>query len=189
MDYCSDTPRFTQHHLRSLLRALFLTLTLFGGLLLAPGAAAYVNPTSGLPSAGTVLRPFDKPEHNWLPGHRGVDLALEIGADVLSPAAGVVAFAGIVVGTPTVSIDHADGVRTTYQPVHTHLVAGEVVVEKQKIGILGHPTTVHPGLQWGAKIGEDYINPIRLLPAPTIRLKPLKPADVPAGRHQGVVGS
>lgn len=190
MNHRSDTPRCTQHHHRSPLRALFLTITLLAGaLVLTPGAAAYVNPTSGRPSAGTVLRPFDKPEHNWLPGHRGVDLALGIGAEVLSPAAGVVAFAGIVVGTPTVSIEHADGVRTTYQPVHTHLVAGEVVVEKQKIGTLGHPTTVHPGLQWGAKIGEDYINPIRLLPAPTIRLKPLKPADAPAGTPQGVVGN
>lgn len=151
--------------------------------------SAYVNPTSGLPRAGTVLRAFDKPEFNWLPGHRGVDLPLDIGADVFSAGGGVVAFTGVVVGTPTVSIDHDDGVRTTYQPVHAHVSTGDRVVAKQRIGSLGHPTTPYPGLQWGARINGEYINPIGLLPAPTIRLKPLTPVDVPAGTHQVAVGS
>ncbi|WP_366087611.1 M23 family metallopeptidase [uncultured Corynebacterium sp.] len=176
-----STSHYRQHHLRNLLKALILAISLLVAcLFFSPSAAAYVNPASGLPRAGMILRPFDKPEHNWLPGHRGVDLPLDIGADVLSPADGVVAFAGMVVGTPTISITHPDGVRTTYQPVHTILTVGEVVAEKQIIGRLGHPTTPYPGLQWGAKIGEDYLNPIRLLPAPTIRLKPLTPAGAPA---------
>lgn len=180
--------RRIRHHLRHHLPALFTALTILALLLsFPPGAVAYVNPVSGLPRAGIVLRAFDKPEHNWLAGHRGVDLPLEVGAEVFSAGAGVVAFSGVVVGTPTISIDHPDGVRTTYQPVHSHVSAGEVVAEKQVIGTLGHPTTSYPGLQWGARVGEDYLNPIGLLPAPTIRLKPLKPVDVPAGTLQGAV--
>lgn len=154
-----------------------------------PNAQAYVNPASGLPRAGTVLRTFDKPDHNWLPGHRGVDLPLEVGSDVVSAGDGMVVFAGMVAGTPTISIDHADGVRTTYQPVHAHVSAGDPVVAKQVIGRLGHPTTTHPGLQWGARIGDDYINPIGLLPTPTIRLKPVRPADAPAGMPPAAAGN
>ncbi|ALC06213.1 hypothetical protein CDES_09105 [Corynebacterium deserti GIMN1.010] len=151
-----------------------LALALALALSYSPSLAhAYINPASGSPRAGTVLRSFDKPEHNWLPGHRGVDLPLDIGAQVLASDDGTVAFAGVVVGTPTVSIDHPDGVRTTYQPVHAHVTVGESVKEGDLIGTLGHPTTNFPGLQWGAKIGDDYINPISLLPKPTIRLKPL----------------
>lgn len=150
--------------------ALTFTLT----LLTSPALAhAYVNPATGSDRAGPILRGFDKPEKNWLPGHRGVDLPLNIGETVLASGSGTVAFAGIVVGTPTISIDHADGVRTTYQPVHAHVSVGEHVEEGDAIGILGHPTTKFPGLQWGAKIGEEYINPLSLLPRPTIRLKPL----------------
>lgn len=173
--------RGVEHHLRNFLPALLITLTiLLGHFYFPPSSAAYVNPSSGLPHAGRVLRPFDKPEKNWLPGHRGVDLHVEIGADIFSAGDGVVAFVGIVVGTPTVSIDHPDGIRTTYQPVHASVSVGDPVVEKQKVGTLGHPTTPYPGLQWGAKVGDDYINPIGLLPAPIIRLKPLMPAGVPA---------
>lgn len=133
----------------------------------------YVNPATGFERAGTVLRSFDKPEKNWLPGHRGVDLPLNPGDEVLTSNAGTIAFSGIVVGTPTISIDHADGVRTTYQPVHSRVNVGDSVEKGDVIGIMGHPTSTYPGLQWGAKVGEEYINPISLLPQPTIRLKPL----------------
>lgn len=166
-------------HRRRRIHAIAPALTLGAVLFFPSVAGAYVNPISGLPRAGVVLRAFDNPEHDWLPGHRGVDLPLEIGAAVLSPEEGVVAFVGIVVGTPTVSITHPDGVRTTYQPVHATVTTGEVLTVGQQIGTLGHPTTAYPGLQWGAKIGEDYTNPIRLLPAPSIRLKPLTPVGGP----------
>lgn len=182
--------RRVTHHLRHLLQSLFTVLIVLAvQLSFLPGAQAYVNPASGLPRAGTVLRAFDKPEHNWLSGHRGVDLPLEIGAEVVSAGDGMVVFAGLVAGTPTISIDHADGVRTTYQPVHPRISAGDPVVAKQVIGTLGHPTTAYPGLQWGARIGDDYINPVGLLPTPSIRLKPLRPADVPAGMPRATAGS
>ncbi len=155
-------------------RTLFLVFTLLGiSLCFTPPVQAYVSPATGLPRAGTVLRAFDKPEHNWLAGHRGVDLALGVGADVLSAGGGVVAFVGTVVGTPTVSIDHPDGIRTTYQPVHGRVSMDEIVEEGQVIGSLGNPTTPYPGLQWGARFEDEYANPLGLLPAPTIRLKPL----------------
>lgn len=67
-----------------------------------------------------VLRPFEKPPQRWKRGHRGVDLATRasgvggvggVGGSVrvLSPADGIVSFAGIVVDRGVLSIDHGDG--------------------------------------------------------------------------------
>ena len=57
--------------MRKIVIAVLTALTL---LAFPPPAIAYVDPTTGAPGPGRVLRAFDKPEHNWLPGHRGVDM-------------------------------------------------------------------------------------------------------------------
>nr|WP_065337111.1 M23 family metallopeptidase [Corynebacterium pseudotuberculosis] len=121
-----------------------------------------------------VLKGFKKPEYNWLPGHRGVDLELSVGANVLAAESGIVAFSGTVARTPTISIDHPDGIRTTYQPVFTSLRKGDSVRIGDVIGQLAPSTDGNAGLHWGAFTGNyEYINPLSLLDAPTIRLKPL----------------
>lgn len=158
---------------RRLSALLMLPLILSAGI---PAAEAYVDPTTGDPTAGRVLRAFDKPRHDWLPGHRGVDLALGVGEPVLAAGDGVVVYAGMVAGTPVVSLDHPDGVRTTYQPVHPRVAQGDEVREGQVIGTLAYPVDGWSGLHWGARSGpqrEEYLNPLGLLDAPTIRLKPL----------------
>ena len=103
----------------------------------------------------------------------GVDMQLEVGDTVRAADDGVVAFVGMVAGTPVVSIDHADGIRTTYQPVHARVAQGERVHAGQEIGTLAPPTDGWPGLHWGAKRGKDYLNPLSLLAEPHIRLKPV----------------
>lgn len=151
---------------------LLTTLTLAASG--APPASAWVDPTAGTPHAVHVTRPADIPERNWQPGHRGVDLAAKPGAQVLAAEDGVVAFAGVVVGVPTVSIEHAGGIRTTYQPVRARVGQGDTVREGDVIGILGRSRD-HDGLHWGAKTGPDsYIDPLTLLEAPVIRLKPVE---------------
>ncbi|AQS73488.1 M23 family metallopeptidase [Corynebacterium ammoniagenes] len=145
-------------------------------LLLVPLLLAWVDPTTGASYASGVLRPYDPPAQNWLPGHRGVDLRLDIGEEVLAAGDGTVAFVGVVAGTPTVSIQHEE-IRTTYQPVHGWVSQGEVVREGDVIGKLGHPFDDAPGLHWGARTGKDqYMNPLSLL-TPTIRLKPVDELD------------
>lgn len=148
----------------------------------APPAHAYVDPTTGQPHATRITRSADIPEKNWLPGHRGVDLALSVGGEVRAAEDGTVAFTGVVAGTPVVSIDHPDGIRTTYQPVHALVAAGEPVDEGQVIGRLAASRAgEHDGLHWGALTGKDaYINPLSLLDTPEIRLKPV---DAPGHRR------
>ena len=88
----------------------------------------------------TVVEDFDPPAVVWGRGHRGVDLAAAEGTQIRSAAAGTVAFAGMVAGRPVVSIDHADGIRTTYEPVEPVVSAGDTVAAGQVIGTLlpGH---------------------------------------------------
>ncbi|ALD00652.1 peptidase M23 [Actinomyces sp. oral taxon 414] len=134
----------------------------------------YTWPTGG-PAA--VLEDFDPPAVVWGSGHRGVDLALSAGSPVLAAGAGTVVFAGMVAGRPVVSIDHSDGIRTTYEPVEACVSAGDAVGRGQVIGTLvaGHRSDGVDALHWGARTGpKTYVNPLRLLRPAVIRLKPVQ---------------
>ena len=149
-------------------------------------ALAWVDPATGLPHPTNVTRRAEIPEKNWLPGHRGVDLAARPGAPVRAAGGGTVAFVGVVADTPVVSIDpppsetHPEGLRTTYQPVHSSVTVGQTVEEGQVVGTLARTAPAfsgeHDGLHWGVRTGPDvYIDPLTLLDAPRIRLKPVNP--------------
>lgn len=134
----------------------------------------YVHPMTGHPYPSGITRPFDKPPKNWMPGHRGVDLASDPGQPVFAANSGRVAHVGQIAGVPTISIEHPDGIRTTYQPVHASVSEGDAVEKGARIGIVGHPTAHDNDLHWGALTGkDDYINPLTLLDKPAIRLKPV----------------
>jgi murein DD-endopeptidase MepM/ murein hydrolase activator NlpD len=143
----------------------------------APAAPAagqgYRLPLAGTP---TVTRPFEPPPRPWLAGHRGVDLAGAPGEQVLAAGAGVVAFAGVVAGVGVLSIDHPDGLRTTYQPVTALVTVGQVVGAGEVVGLLlaGHPgCPVAACLHWGARRGAEYLDPLSLLRTGPVRLYPV----------------
>ena len=145
----------------------------------APGAprGAYDWPLAPRPP---VVRGYDPPAQRWLPGHRGVDLGSTTDAAVLAAGAGTVRFAGAVAGRPTVSVSHPDGIITTYEPVRAVVQAGETVGLGQVLGYLdaGHPgCTVTACLHWGARRGPgrsaQYLNPLALVGAVRVRLKPI----------------
>ncbi|MFC9896095.1 M23 family metallopeptidase [Nocardia sp. NPDC127579] len=134
----------------------------------------------------TVERRFDRPAHNWLPGHRGVDLAGSPGQDVLAAGDGIVAFAGEVAGKPVVSIDHRGGLRTTYEPVDTTVREGMRITRGTVLGTLrpGHEGCVATAcLHWGARRngssrnGPEYVDPLALLRISPLRLKPVVPGS------------
>ncbi|WP_244963387.1 M23 family metallopeptidase [Actinomyces trachealis] len=129
------------------------------------------------PGPAPVLQRFDPPAVVWGAGHRGVDLALAAGSPVRCAGDGVVAYAGMVAGRPVVSVDHADGIRTTYEPVEAQVTAGQAVVRGQVLGTLvaGHRSDGTDALHWGARTGRhSYVDPLRLLRPAVIRLKPLR---------------
>lgn len=148
-----------------------------------------------------IGRRFDPPAVAWGAGHRGVDLHAPPGASVVSPAPGVVAFAGRVAGKGVVSIDHAGGLRSTYEPVGALVTAGQTVGRGQVVGVLlGESAPADAGtapeargrvpsasrrrgpvghcspdtcLHWGVRRNGTYLDPLSLVAPPRIVLLPL----------------
>ena len=135
-----------------------------------------------------VVQPFDAPSGPYAPGHRGVDLAAGAGQPVFSARPGRVVFAGPVAGRPVVSVDHAQGLRTTYEPVVASVARGELVTVGQPLGTVsataGHcvPATC---LHWGLRRGETYLDPLMLLGSTDVRLLPVWRVGPPPGAPQG----
>jgi murein DD-endopeptidase MepM/ murein hydrolase activator NlpD len=174
--------RLSRRHGERVARALVVLLSALVWLLAPAGALAEPTAPAGparwaapLPAL-TVTRPFDVLPSRYSAGHRGVDLAGAPGSPVLTAGDGVVAFAGMVAGRPVVSIDHAGGLRTTYEPVDPSVGAGQAVARGSPIGTLvaGHAgCPASACLHWGLRRGADYLDPIALLAPPPVRLLPL----------------
>jgi murein DD-endopeptidase MepM/ murein hydrolase activator NlpD len=146
----------------------------------AGGVPVYRAPAGGyrwpLDGSPAVVRRFDPPPRPWLPGHRGVDLAARAGATVRAAGPGVVAFAGTVAGRGVVSVQHANGLRTTYEPVDPQVAEGATVAAGDALGTLvaGHAgCPVDACLHWGLRRGETYLDPLALLGFGRMRLLPL----------------
>jgi murein DD-endopeptidase MepM/ murein hydrolase activator NlpD len=149
-------------------------------LVAAPARADGVRLDWPLRPPPTVVRRFDAPTPNWTAGHRGVDLAGVAGQRVYAAGAASVVFAGQLAGRPVVSLEHAGGLRTSYEPVRATVKAGQRVDGTTVIGELvsGHPgcptaACLHWGAMWGAAARADYVDPLGLLAVTPIRLKPL----------------
>lgn len=108
-----------------------------------------------------VTAPFRAPAHDYGAGHRGIDLSAPIGSVVRSPADGVVAFRGVVVDRPLLTIDHGDGLVTTFEPVESALVPGTSVTAGEEIGTVAHGGHSPAGqLHLGVRYNDVYINPM-----------------------------
>jgi murein DD-endopeptidase MepM/ murein hydrolase activator NlpD len=126
-----------------------------------------------VPPPPVLLRRFAVGPYRWSPGHRGVDLAVASGAEILAAGPGVVTFAGPVAGRGVVAVGHAGGVRTTYEPLTPRVRAGDRVVAGAVIGVLAAGAHCgRPCLHWGALRGDVYLDPLTLLrlPAPPVLL-------------------
>lgn len=161
-------------------------------LMATPAAAGGFELTA--PVSGRMLRSFDD-VGRFSAGHRGVDLAGQVGEPVRAAAAGTVHFAGSVAGTPSVSVDHGNGWRTTYLPVRASVSEGNHVRPGQLIGTLlpGH-CGADACLHWGLTDGTHYADPGLFLDTPHITLLPMgsqlsrRPA-ISAARIMGPAGA
>jgi murein DD-endopeptidase MepM/ murein hydrolase activator NlpD len=144
-----------------------------------PGGAPSQG-TYAWPVVGPVIRGFEPPHDPYGSGHRGIDIAVPFGTPVAAANDGVVAFAGWIGGSLYVSIDHPDGVRTTYSWLSSVAVRrGNPVRRGDLIATTGHghPEIPSPHLHFGARVGGTYIDPMILLGgadlSSLIRLAPL----------------
>jgi len=125
-------------------------------LALAPPWAWPVDPPY------SVVRPYLAPDTPYSAGHRGIDLEAP-GGTVYAPADGIVHFVGTVVDRPVLSIEHAGGVLTSYEPVVSALTKGEAVERGQPMGtaLSGHCASVC--LHFGVRIDGEYASPLAWL--------------------------
>ena len=89
---------------------------------------------------------FRPPPTPYAAGNRGLDYATVPGSPIVASAAGVVVFAGPVAGTLHVTIQHPDGLRTSYSFLARIAVAvGQPVDQGQVVGVAG--TVFHFGVR------------------------------------------
>ncbi|MET1063640.1 MAG: peptidoglycan DD-metalloendopeptidase family protein [Arthrobacter sp.] len=154
------------------------------GVAAVPGGNASPSVAAGewswpLSPKPAVMRGYDPPAQPWLSGHRGVDLrAASDGARVTSPAAGTVAFVGVVVDRPVITVDHGNGLRSSFEAVRSDLKSGAVVAEGEVLGWIqpGH-CGPDPCVHWGVRNGEAYLNPLGFVTdlRPSVLLPPVDP--------------
>lgn len=125
-------------------------------------AAAWAWPVA---APHPVVRPYVAPATPYSAGHRGIDIAAPVGAEVRAPADGVVHFAGVVVDRPVLSIEHPGGVLSSYEPVTTELAAGDPVRRGQIVGriVAGAHCGGDPCLHLGVRIDGTYVSPLLFL--------------------------
>lgn len=167
----------------NLFLALLTVLTLTSGSPAPAVPPPTGPPVSSAPSARgvwpllphDVVAGFDPPDADWETGHRGVDLLGIPGQQVRAALPGTVTFAGVIAGRGVVVVSHGD-LRTTYEPVTAWVRVGDAVADDRTIGVL-EPGANHCSprtcLHWGAKIGEEYVDPLTLVGATRVRLLPL----------------
>lgn len=139
-------------------------------------AAASADPlpsrTYRPPTDAPVLDPFRPPPEPWLPGNRGIEYDTRAGAAIGAIGPGVVAFAGPVAGRLVVTIDHPDGLRSSYVGLaridvrrRQVVAAGEqvgVVVGPFHLGVRRGPTYLDPASLWGQPVrgGHAVLVPV-----------------------------
>ncbi|MFF5214778.1 peptidoglycan DD-metalloendopeptidase family protein [Micromonospora sp. NPDC000442] len=145
------------------------------------GGGRFRWPVDGVPQP---VRRFDPPPRPWLAGHRGVDLLAPAAATIRAAGPGTILFAGMVADRPVVTVGHADGLRTSYEPVQPAVTAGTVVPAGASLGTLlpGHAGCPAAAcLHWGLRQGDDYLDPLALLGLGRARLLPVGDLTVAAG--------
>jgi murein DD-endopeptidase MepM/ murein hydrolase activator NlpD len=128
-----------------------------------------------------VLRLFEEPPSPFEAGHRGIDIAAPFGTVVVASAKGTVSFAGFVAGSLFVTIQHVDGVRTTYSWLsQVSVKTGDQLAAQQPIGWSGHghPEVSTPHLHFGVRVDDTYVDPMTYLrPGDVVDLIRLAPLE------------
>lgn len=149
----------------------FLFFTLISSVLLAlsmPAEVIAVEKSFQHPVKGAIITSFDRDLH------RGIDIKAEIGDEIAASQDGTIHWIGKTPrGETGISIQHEDGVRTTYIPVRAKVKKGESIRQGEVIGYLdkmGEVSSPEPHLHFGVKgfpyKNHDYIDPESILIAP-----------------------
>ncbi len=145
------------------------------------GAARQCRARMVLPVADTrISKAFDRPSKRWATGHRGVDITAGTGTVLIAPDDGVISFNGTVAGKDVISIKHADGLTSTFEPAHSDLETGAPVFRGKPFGVADGSSDhcLDFCVHWGVMDAyDDYLDPSTLILPRTIALKPVQVGD------------
>ena len=110
-------------------------MELVAGCTAIAGEMCHARMLSPVPD-GLIVRGFDRPEWQWSPGHRGVDISLNGMHELLAPSDGAISFSGMVAGKSVVSIDTGP-YTLTFEPAHTQLAVGDKVHRGKRFASVG----------------------------------------------------
>ena len=104
-------------------------------------------------------RAFIAPLTRYSSGHRGIDLAARIGAQITAPTSGVVSFVGRVVDREVLTVSDGGEWTVTFEAVSSKLHVGDRVVRGAPLATVSagpHCSCVHIGVRWRGW----YVNPL-----------------------------
>ena len=102
-------------------------------------------------------------------GHRGIDLATEIGEPVLSPADGEISFVGKVGYRNVISVRFGNSLTASLEPVCSAMVEGTFVLMGEEIGLVCEPDPEYlwhcpeTCLHFGTRSEAGYFSPLALI--------------------------
>lgn len=150
-------------------------------VLAEPGPVVYTPPVEA-----PVVDDFRPPAGRYGSGNRGLTYDLAPGTAVRAAADGTVTFAGTVANSQHVTIEHADGLRSSYS-----FLTSIGVVRGQRIDAGDVVGTAASGFHFGVRDGQTYLDPADLFAGLEVRVRlvgshPPAPsaAEVAADRHQ-----
>ena len=168
---------------RSWLLALVLcaiSITCLGTYLVALSPAVAQEPMArqavfySSPMWTQVIDPFRPPAHIGASGNRGLEYGDSDNQVVAAAASGYVLFAGPVAGRKAITIEHADGVRTTYTGLLEIWVVSDMTVNQHSA-----IAVASTGFHFGARVLDHYIDPQILIDSSVVTERPrlLPPPD------------
>lgn len=147
-----------------------------GGLIAAITAVSTVAPAD-VPRADSdanrlpltpfeVVSPYDPPAQDWLPGHRGIDVAAPVGESLVALADSTVHFAGPIAGRGVLTLKLLNGDLVSFEPIETELRTADSVSRGEAIGSVASAGQEHctlaPCLHIGLRRNYAYLNPLIL---------------------------
>lgn len=114
------------------------------------------------PVRAPVTDPFRPPASPYAAGNRGIDYSTEPGTVVRAAAPGTVVFAGPVAGALHVTVQHADGFRSSYS-----FLDSVSVTVGQAVGLGAAVGTAGPRFHFGVRdLLDTYVDPTSLFAGP-----------------------
>jgi len=150
-----------------------ILLTILSPLGLAPSQAMTQELPLAMPLALTeprdTINQYIAPMSEYGEGHRGIDLPVFVGEQVLSPATGQISFSGKVGYRNVVSIQFGNSLTASVEPVCSELVEATTVVMGEEIGTICDPDIEYlwhceqTCLHFGTRSAAGYFSPLALI--------------------------